>query len=159
MAHRPVQAADLSVICQFPQSAEELFFLYPKAGFPLTPDQLQQAIDQRFDSTVVLWDGKPAGFANFYICKPGEECHIGNVIVNPRVRGKGVGRYLIETMIGIAFEKYTVREVHISCFHNNIAGLLLYTQLGFQPFAIEERQDHHGQRAALIKMMMVKQQE
>ena len=158
-AHRPVQAADIPIICQFPQSAEELFFLFPKATYPLTPEHLQGAIDQRFDSTVVLWEGRPVGFANFYICKPGEECHIGNVIVDPQMRGKGVGRYLIQTMIDIAFGKHAVQEVHISCFHRNGAGLLLYAKMGFKPFAIEERQDHLNQRIALIKLRMCKQAE
>ncbi len=57
LTHRPVQKEDVYFLCQFPQSAEELFFLFPKATYPLTPEQLQDAIDQRFDSTVVLWEG------------------------------------------------------------------------------------------------------
>jgi ribosomal protein S18 acetylase RimI-like enzyme len=145
------------VICRFPQSAEELFFLYPKASFPLTPEQLQQAIDQRFDSTVVLWNDRLAGFANFYVRVPGEKCAIGNVIVDPQLRGKGVGRYLIETMTAIAFGKHRVREVYLSCFHQNVAGMLLYASLGFQPFAIQERQDRQGHRVALIEMKLTGQ--
>ena len=156
LTHRPVQAADIPIICQFPQSAEELFFLYPKATYPLTPEQLQGAINQRFDSTVVLWGGRPVGFANFYICKPGEECHIGNVIIDPQVRGKGVGQYLVNTMIEMAFQKYQVKEVHLSCFTRNLTGLLLYTRLGFTPFAIEERRDYLGQRTASIKFRLAK---
>jgi ribosomal protein S18 acetylase RimI-like enzyme len=159
LTHRPVQKEDVYFLCQFPQSAEELFFLFPKATYPLTPEQLQDAIDQRFDSTVVLWEGLPAGFANFYICKPGEECHIGNVIVDPQVRGVGIGKYLIQTMIDTAFKKHKVREVHISCFHRNVAGLLLYAKLGFKAFAIEERTDYEGQRVALIKLKMCTQAE
>jgi len=158
LTHRPVQKEDIPIICQFPRSAEELFFLFPKATYPLTPEQLQGAIDQRFDSTVILWEGQQAGFANFYICKPGEECHIGNVIVDPNLRGKGVGKYVIETMIDIAFEKYDVQEVHISCFNRNVVGLLLYAQLGFNPFAIEERQDYQGKRIAVIKFKMNRQE-
>jgi len=159
LTHRPVQKEDIPLLCRFPRSAEELFFLFPKATYPLTRQQLQDAIDHRFDATVVLWEGKPAGFANFYICKPGEECHIGNVIVNPQVRRKGVGKYVIQTMINIAFEKHAVQEVHISCFHRNVVGLLLYAKLGFKPFAIEERVDYEGQRIALIKLKMCKNSE
>ncbi len=158
LAHRPVQAADIPIICQFPQSAEELFFIFPKGTYPLTPEQLQGVIDQRYDSTVVLWEGKPVGFANIYICKPGEECHIGNVIVDPQLRGKGIGQYLVNTMIEIAFQKYHVKEVHLSCFTHNFVGLLFYTRLGFKPFAIEERRDYLGQRAASIKLKMVKEE-
>ena len=41
---RAVAAYDLPHICQFPQHAEELFYLYPNASYPLTCDQLATAI-------------------------------------------------------------------------------------------------------------------
>ena len=40
LAHREVRPDDVPTICAFPQSAEELYFLFPKATFPLTPAQL-----------------------------------------------------------------------------------------------------------------------
>ncbi len=67
LSHRGVHADDVARICSFPQSAEELYFLFPKATYPLTPEQLRRAIEQRFDSTVVLLDDQVCGFANFYI--------------------------------------------------------------------------------------------
>ena len=67
LTHRPVLDADIPLICQFPQSEHELFFMFPKASYPLTIDQLKEAIAQRFDSTVVLLDDRVAGFANFYM--------------------------------------------------------------------------------------------
>lgn len=152
LTHRPVQEADIPVICQFPQSAEELFFLFPRASYPLDTKQLKTAIDQRTDSTVVLLDGRVAGFANFSICKPGETCAIGNVVVAPETRGQGVGKYLIETMVQIAFTKHQVKDVQIACFNQNVAGLLLYQKLGFAPVSIEERLDKQGKRVALIRM-------
>jgi ribosomal protein S18 acetylase RimI-like enzyme len=150
--YRSVQEADIALICQFPQSESELFFLYPKASYPLTFEQLKQAVDQRSDSTVALMNDKVVGFANFYVCEPGEKCAIGNVIVSPEVRGKGAGKYLVETMIQIAFTKHKAKTVQISCFNQNIAGLLLYPRLGFRPVAIEERRDKQGNRVALIHM-------
>jgi len=63
--HRPVKADDIKTICDFPQNAQELFFIFPKAHYPLTEAQLIAAITQRFDSTVVEIDGAVVGFANF----------------------------------------------------------------------------------------------
>ncbi|RON16813.1 hypothetical protein BK662_09895 [Pseudomonas frederiksbergensis] len=40
------------MICGFPQNAQELFFMFPKAHFPLTETQLITAISQRFDVSV-----------------------------------------------------------------------------------------------------------
>jgi len=155
LTHRPVQEADLPLICQFPRSELELFFMFPKATYPLTVEQLSAAIAQRSDSTVILLDGRVVGFANFYIFEPGERCAIGNVVVAPDARGQGVGQYLIETMVQIALTKYQAKEVQISCFNQNVPGLLLYLKLGFRPFEIESRIDKQGNRVASIHMKLL----
>jgi len=156
LTHRPIEEKDIQVICGFPQSEDELFFLFPKAAFPLTTSQLQNAIAQRSDSTVVELGGKVVAFANFYRWEAGGCCSIGNVIVSPAARGRGVGRYLIEQMIGLAFSRHQAAEVTVSCFNQNVAGLLLYPKMGFQPYAVEERQDKKGSRVALIHMRLAR---
>jgi ribosomal protein S18 acetylase RimI-like enzyme len=65
-----------------------------------------------------------------------------------------LGRYLIEQMIGLAFSKHQAAEVTVSCFNQNVAGLLLYPQLGFKPYAVEERKNKKGDRVALIHMRL-----
>jgi len=154
LSHRPVNTADIPVICAFPQSEDESFFFFPKAAFPLPPVQLQEAIAQRADATVVEYRGEVVAFANFYRRETGGSCAIGNVIVAPSARGCGVGRYLVEQMIGLAFAKHQAAEVTVSCFNHNTAGLLLYPKLGFQPYAIEERQDKQGKPVALVHMRL-----
>jgi hypothetical protein len=94
--HRAVDHTDIEIICKFPQDENELYFMYPKSVFPLTAEQLKSAIDSRFDSTVILSENDIAGFANFYEAEKGTYCSIGNVIVNPVFRGKGVGAFLIK---------------------------------------------------------------
>lgn len=155
-SHRPVAEEDVLLICGFPQSEDELFFSFPKATFPLTASQLQDAMAQRSDSTVIELDKEVVGFANFYRWEIGGTCSIGNVMVSPATRGCGVGHYLIEQMIDMAFSKYRAAEVTISCFNQNTAGLLLYPKLGFRPYAIEERNDMRGNRVALIHMRLTK---
>ena len=154
LTHRPVDEKDIQIICGFPQSEDELFFLFPKAVFPLSASQLRNAIAQRSDSSVVELGGEVIAFANFYRWESGGCCSIGNVIVSPAARGRGVGRYLIEQMIALAFSKHQASEVTVSCFNQNVAGLLLYPKLGFQPYAVEERQNKKGNRVALIHMRL-----
>lgn len=156
LTHRPVDEQDIEIVCGFPQTEDELFFLFPKAEFPLTPSQLRSAIAQRADSTVVELDGKVVAFANFHRWEAGGCCSIGNVVVSPVARGRGVGRYLIERMIDLAFSKHRATEVTVACFNWNIAGLLFYPKLGFQPYAIEERQDKDGQQIVLIHMRLTR---
>lgn len=157
LTHRPVTEKDIQLICGFPQSEDELFFLFPKADFPMTPAQLQGAIAQRSDSTVAEFAGKVLAFANFYHWEAGGCCAIGNVMVSPAARRRGVGKYLIEQMIDLAFTKHQAAEVTVSCFNQNLAGLLLYPKLGFRPYAVEERNDKQGNRVALIHMRLLRQ--
>lgn len=154
LSHREVRPEDVARVCSFPRSAEELFFLFPRAAFPLTPDQLRRAIEQRHDSTVVVLDDQVCGFANFYVREVSGTCAIGNVVVAPEARGRGVGRYLIEVMIRKALLDHRAEEVRISCFNGNVAGLLLYAKLGFAPFDVERRLDPGGARVALIHMRL-----
>jgi ribosomal protein S18 acetylase RimI-like enzyme len=153
LSHRPVRPEDLPLICAFPRDDRELFFMFPKAEYPLTVEQLKASVDARFDSTTFLCDGVPAGFANFYICQPGDTCSIGNVIVDPTRRGMGIGSYLINTMIEIAMEKYRVKNVQLSCFNQNVDGLFLYQKLGFKPTFFEDRVDKQGSRVASIHLI------
>ncbi|MGX9570979.1 GNAT family N-acetyltransferase [Pseudomonas viciae] len=152
LRHRPVKADDIKTICSFPLNAQELFYMFPKAQYPLTEAQLSNAITQRFDSTVVETEGRVVGFANFYRAETGGICCIGNVIVAQEARGKGVATFLVETMTALAFDRYNATQVQISCFNENTAGLLLYPKLGFLPFAIEERISADNRRTALIHM-------
>lgn len=154
LKHRAITEEDIHVICVLAKNQDELFYFFPKASYPLTPDQLRNAISQRADSTVVEFEDQVVAFANFYKWESAGTCSIGNVIVSPAVRNKGVARYLMEQMCSIAFQKYQATEVTVSCFNHNAAGLLLYPKIGFQPFAIEERQDKTGDRVALIHMRL-----
>lgn len=152
LSFRPVQVDDIAVICAFAQSADEAFFFFPKCTWPLTPEQLAAAIAQRSDSSVVVEGDEVLAFANFYQWEQGGTCSLGNVLVSPTARGRGVARYLVERMIEVARQRHQAREMKVSCFNHNTAGLLLYPTLGFVPFGIEERQDPAGKRVALVQM-------
>jgi ribosomal protein S18 acetylase RimI-like enzyme len=155
LSHRPVQPSDIPAICCFPQGPDELFYMFPKATYPLTPVQLTDAIAQRNGSTVVQGGGMVLGFANFYKAEHGGVCALGNVVVAPAARGHGVASYLVTAMIELAREQFAARAIWVSCFNHNTAGLLLYPQLGFVPFGIEERQAPDGKRVALVQMRQV----
>ena len=162
---RAVQPEDIAAICRFPDTAEALYFMFPKARFPLDPAVLAEAIAARFSPTVALRgdaesgvgdadgvDGTICGFANFHARDADGTCAIGNVIVDPKARGMGVAKRLIAEMIAVAATRYNAPRVRAACFNANAAGLLLYAGLGFTPYAIEQRKDPMGGRVALIHM-------
>jgi ribosomal protein S18 acetylase RimI-like enzyme len=154
LKHRPAEDRDLAAICALVRSAEELYYFHPRARFPLTPEQIRHAVAQSRDSTVVLMNESIAGFANFTRVEADRACTIGNVVVAPECRGRGVGRYLLQAMIRLGGERYRARCVEVGCFSDNVAGLLLYTKLGFRPLEIEVRYGPEGRRRALIKMAL-----
>jgi RimJ/RimL family protein N-acetyltransferase len=130
--------------------------MFPKATYPLTPHQLKEATAHCSDSTVIEMNGTVVGFANFSRWQFRGRCSLGNVIISPSARSRGVGRYLIGYMIDIAFDKHEAQELTASCFNHNVPGLLFYPKLGFQPYAVDERQDKHGARVALIHLRLAK---
>ena len=152
LSYRTVEVSDLKKICQLPENEEELFFMFPKAQFPLTVEQLEIAVRNRFDSTVILLNEEVVAFANFYEAEEGKHCSIGNAVVSFKHRNQGIGRFLIETMEYIAIEQYNVSELHLSCFNMNTKGILLYSKLGFSPYDIEQINDKYGNNVALLKM-------
>jgi len=151
LIHRPATVTDLADIVTFAQSAQELFFAYPKANWPLSIGQLAASMAERRDSTVVLLDGRVAGFANFYQWQHGDFCALGNVLVAPWARGQGVAHYLVAAMEQLAREHYKATRMKVSCFNANSAGLLLYPKLGYQLDGIVERRDPQGARVALVQ--------
>lgn len=90
LSYRPFETIDIEEICKLPQSEEELFFMFPKAEYPLTTKQLGVAVNNRSDSTVIFLDEEIVGFANFYEVKENEYCSIGNVIIDSHFRRRGI---------------------------------------------------------------------
>jgi len=150
--YRPATAADLDEVVGFPQNVDELFFCYPKAVWPLNVGQLAAAIAERRESTVAELDGRVAGFANFYQWQHGEFCTLGNLMVAPWARSRGVAQYLVEVMETLARQRYKAPLMKVSCFNANAGGLLLYTRLGYRTVGIVERRAPDGSRVALVQL-------
>ncbi len=151
LTHRPATANDLAQVVTFPQNRDELFFCFPRAAWPLDIGQLAATMAERRESTVVELDGQLAGFANFFQWQYGEFCALGNLMVAPWARGRGVAQYLIGVMEEQARAHYQARLMKVSCFNGNAAGLLLYPRLGYQLAGVVERATPSCERVALIQ--------
>ena len=154
LTFRPVTTEDIPQICVFPQTAEELFFLFPKASYPLTVEQLEKSINSRFDPSVICYENQTVAFANIYDVVKDQYCFIGNVIVDPSKRGLGIGKYLLDHMINIAFHNHNIKEVRLVCFATNINALLFYTKYGFKPYEIKPRETLDGKQTAAVYMKL-----
>ena len=78
---RPCESTDIPVICTLPRTAEELFYMFPTARFPLSEEQLTANLRSRWHPTVIATgDDGVVGFGNLYGLS-GDECSVGNFIV------------------------------------------------------------------------------
>ena len=153
LTNRPIQISDAEVISQFPNSEIELFYMFPKASYPLKPQFLIQESASRFYPTVVLHNKAIAGYGNFIQAQSGDFCSMGNIIINPKLRRTGIASYLINTLENIAFNFVDAQCIKVSCFNENTKGLLLYHKLGYLPYETEIRQSHSGNEVILIHMV------
>jgi ribosomal protein S18 acetylase RimI-like enzyme len=154
--HRPFREADAPTICSFPRSADELFFMIPEAAYPLVPDCLTATVHQCHDPTVALWDGRIAGYVDLVEVHTKKFCTIGHLVVHPEFRRKGIGAYLVGTMIQTAIDRYAVRFVRASCFSHNKAAYALYHKLGFRPADMGQRLGPDGDPVLVIHLHLPK---
>ncbi len=151
---RQLIASDFETISSFAESAEELFYIAPFAEYPWQADKFAESTSERLTNTVFVNHKTVLGFANFYDFKFGDRAFIGNVIVNPTMRRQGYGKQILHHMIETGFSEHKFREVHLSCFSANTAGLLLYRKLGFKPYGIEQRTDYKNESVALVNFKL-----
>lgn len=149
---RAAAAADFEGIVQLMPDRDELFYIYPRGTYPFSISQLEQLAKERLALTVAVDKAQVVGFANLYDLEPGKHVFIGNVVVDRAWRGRGIGRSLVEHMIKVARDEYSMPRVRISVFNENTPALLLYLGAGFSPYAAEQRTDPTGRSVVLLHM-------
>ncbi len=152
LTHRISTDEDLQFIVQLPEDKISLFYMFPKATFPLTIEQLKDVIKSRFDSTVFLINDKIIGYANIYFYDDEKEPYIGNVILSKDYRGKGLGKEIVKTMIHKAMSNHDTNCVKIAVFKSNLSVYNLYKSLCFEEYKTEIRIDFEGNKQELVFM-------
>jgi ribosomal protein S18 acetylase RimI-like enzyme len=154
--HRPFQETDAPVICSFPVSADELFFIASEAVHPMTPDRLAAALGQGHDPMVGLWEGRIAGYIDFAETHAKKFCAINHLVVDPQLRRKGIGAYLVGAMIQKAIDQYAVRFVRASCISHNQPAFALFHKLGFRPASLGHRLGPDNDPVLMIHLHLLK---
>lgn len=152
---RRAKREDFPVIAAFPRNAEEQYYMYPKGTFPLDPEQLALEAESRVCPTVILDGNAVIGYGNLYGVEPGSHGWLGHVIIDPDYRGKGAGRFLIETLISIAKMELGLRELRLVCHNTNTQALRFYWRTGFVPYELDGTPDPSGRNLMRILMKRV----
>lgn len=149
---RQANDADYPSIINMLSNRDELFLVFPRASHPFDQAQMQSLSQDREYLTVLTVENEVAGFANFYDINEDRFAFIGNVIVHRDFRGRGLSRRLLACMMDIGFNKLRVPELRVSVFSHNTPAVLLYNNIGFKPYAIEQRRDFDDNPVALLHM-------
>ncbi|MCE2983434.1 MAG: GNAT family N-acetyltransferase [Parachlamydia sp.] len=109
-------------------------------------------------SLTILKNGLPCGIATLYLQpyrKLAHQCEFG-IIVGDGFRGKGIGSYLMNSLIHMAKEKFKIELLHLQVYSENPARKF-YRRFGFKEFGeqnswIKESNENGGQYAGRVFM-------
>jgi ribosomal protein S18 acetylase RimI-like enzyme len=154
VSFRPIVEDDFQAICDLIPSEEELFLIYDRGKYPLTVPQVRRLVGKRMEPTVMLHRDRVVGFSDFYNHREGRSVFIGNIVIDPALRGMGLGKRLVSYMIDRAFTGHDLPSVQLHVCNRNLSALLLYNKLGFQPCAMKVKTDYKGDRVLVINLRL-----
>lgn len=132
MNFRAAQRDDLTtVISWIPDAQSCVAWAGPKVRFPLEVEHLLQ--DLEFESTrcYAFNDGDQLlAFGQVRVLDEGTRGHLARIVVDPRVRGKGIGRSFVIKLIEEA-RRLNCRTVTLRVVKDNAIAISLYRKLGF----------------------------
>lgn len=140
---RPAAPRDLRVILGWIDSPTALKLW---GGHLLTyPPEVEKTwreigADEADTFTLVDADGNIAGFGQT-LPRPPDAVHLGRIILSPQLRGKRVGRVLVQQLIEAAAAKVHPARITLNVYRDNAPAVRLYRSLGFM---IDSLDDEHA---------------
>jgi RimJ/RimL family protein N-acetyltransferase len=151
----PFRRAFADTIAGWIVTAEELFQLAPSTSLPLTARK------------VMGWP-KPGGAAFAYCAREmgrpvaygelnpmrNDRHHywLGHIVVEPGLRGRGIGQRFTRDLCEMAFDDYAARRLSLVVFPENTAAIRCYESVGF----ISKGEEYHqfvdgGEKIRLVR--------
>lgn len=115
---------------------------FPMDGLPEIQDAAMRMISfHRIQASLTVeHNGVPCGMAMLYLQayrKLAHQTEFG-IIVGPGMRGKGIGTFLLKSLMRLAKEKFRIELLHLQVYAGNPA-VRFYKRMGFREFG---RQTH-----------------
>lgn len=136
---RPYKLCDSKYIVNWVKD-EQAFVMWcaNKFTYPLTEDKLNiykesyEKDENGWLITAIDEKGTPMGHILMRMADyENESIHLGFIIVDPAIRGKGYGKEMLKLVIKYAFEILNVRRITLAVFDNNPAAHYCYKASGF----------------------------
>ena len=150
LAHREITPKEIPLLLSWIQGPKEAFYLAPNLRWPIDPPTFAKHLLKRKDNHLFFINDRPIGFANLYFQDEFQVWFIGNVILDPKHRGKGWGKKLMAQMMALSKAMGQAQamgqpQAYLSVFQGNEQAKGFYLSLGFEVLAMEKRKNLQGQ--------------
>lgn len=121
----------------------------PKVRYPATPESAWSDMEASGNNAYALVDAEAAliGFGQV-LPRDANVLHLARVIVDPELRGQGIGRALCVALMNIGASKHHAEFFTLNVYESNKAAVRLYQSLGFE---LKEKDDSGA--AAMIQQL------
>ncbi|WP_447956235.1 GNAT family N-acetyltransferase [Vreelandella sp. EE7] len=134
MTLRAAEQADLAKVLKWP-TTEQAFLMWagPAVRYPATPASAWADMEASEQNAYVYLDatGQRVAFGQI-LQREGGVIHLARLVVDPALRGQGVGRALCVALMEEAASKQQVSAFTLKVFESNKPALHLYQSLGFE---------------------------
>jgi len=130
-----LKVIELTTKEQMLEQLDVIQFLYPEFTIEKYSNLLDQMLRNNYKQAAVFKEGKCLGLSGFWIGTKlwcGKYLELDNVIVNPKVRSKGIGKLLAEFLNNKALEE-NCNVMALDAYTNNFAAQKFYFNHGFVP--------------------------
>jgi ribosomal protein S18 acetylase RimI-like enzyme len=131
MDFRPATKTDLQIVMTWiPDAKSCLVWAGPKVRFPLELRQLYEDIGFENTLTYSLCENQELLALGQIRMFKNNRGHLARIVVNPAVRGKGIGRIFVEKLISEA-KRLNCQTISLRVTKGNSGAISLYQKLGF----------------------------
>jgi ribosomal-protein-alanine N-acetyltransferase len=134
------------------RSPREAFWLAPRTTLPLTAEKVRRWAGPGRSPFMLITsdDPEPLAYGELNeLRRRRDEYWLGHLIVDPRRRGRGLGRQLTQMLLHQAFQIRHARRVSLVVFPQNLAAIATYRAVGMRAdgyethrFRIRARPEH-----------------
>jgi len=124
---RPMQERDLTQVLNNELAAYD---------FPWTLGIFRDCLRVGYDCYVCEWPSALIGHGVMSVAAG--ECHLLNICIHPDWQRRGLGRQLVEYLLGVAQDK-KARTVLLEVRASNVAAYRLYASLGFNEVGLRQQ--------------------
>lgn len=141
---RELRSEDAPLLLQWLSNPEVLAF-YEGRDVRFTPEMIREKFfDGELSRCIVEWEGKPAGYIQFYPVEGEDRLEyqftgpeqivfaMDQFLGEPELWGKGIGRRFIRLILTHLFEEYGAQAVLLDPHADNLRAIRCYEACGFQ---------------------------